>query len=195
MRDHPPDNDKDVFELLAAIEAGDLDAASQLLPILYNELRRLAAARIASESPGQSLQATDLVHEAYLRLVGDKQADCWNGRGHFFGAAAQAMRRILVDRARNRQALKRGGDHERIDFHADFAEAPDRDEKLIALDDALCKLGDQHPSKAKLVELRFFAGMTNQQAAEQLGISTATATREWAYARAWLRAEMENSHD
>jgi RNA polymerase sigma factor (TIGR02999 family) len=130
------------------------------------------------------------VHEAYLRLVGDADQSLWTTRGHFFGAASRAMRRILIDRARMRRAAKRGHDRERIDYHSDLAVSPNRDEKLILLDAALERLECEDPVKAKLVELRFFAGLTNEQAAEQLGISTATATRHWAYARAWLKREM-----
>jgi RNA polymerase sigma factor (TIGR02999 family) len=180
----------DVTTILAAIEAGDPDAAQVLLPLIYDELRRLARARLAAEPPGQTIQATELVHEAYLRLVGDNDQTLWKSRAHFFGAAARAMRRILIDRARMRRAAKRGRDQERINYHSDLAVAPDRDEKLLLLDTALERLESQDPVKARLVELRFFAGLTNQEAAEQLDISTATATRHWAYARAWLKREM-----
>jgi RNA polymerase sigma factor (TIGR02999 family) len=183
------DSTPQVTVLLAALEAGDPHAAEALLPLVYDELRHLAKARLAAEPPGQSIQATELVHEAYLRLIGDDQTR-WKSRGYFFGAAARAMRRILIDRARMRQAAKRGRDQERINFYSDVAVAPDRDEKLMLLDAALDRLESADPLKAKLVELRFFAGLTNQEAAEQLGISTATATRHWAYARAWLKREM-----
>jgi RNA polymerase sigma factor (TIGR02999 family) len=180
----------DVTTILAAIKAGDPHAAAGLLPLVYNELRRLAKARLASEPPGQTIQATELVHEAYLRLVGHDDQPLWKSRGHFFGAAARAMRRILIDRARMRRAAKRGRDQERINYHSDLAIAPDRDEKLLLLDAALERLEAEDSLKAKLVELRFFAGLTSEEAAEQLGISTATATRHWAYARAWLKREM-----
>jgi RNA polymerase sigma factor (TIGR02999 family) len=184
-------NGKDqVTTILAAIGAGDLHAADALLPLVYDELRLLAKARLAAEPPGQSIQATELVHEAYLRLVGGDDHSRWKGRGHFFGAAARAMRRILVDRARMRHAEKRGRDHERIQYHSDLAVVSDHDEKLLVLDAALERLEAFDSVKAKLVELRFFAGLSNQEAAEQLGISTATATRHWAYARAWLKREM-----
>jgi RNA polymerase sigma factor (TIGR02999 family) len=179
-----------VTMILAVIEAGDPHAAEALLPLVYDELRRLARARLAAEPSGQTIQATELVHEAYLRLVGGDDPALWNGRGHFFGAASRAMRRILIDRARMRQSAKRGRDQERINYHSDLAAAPDRDEKLLLLDAALERLEGEDPVKARLVELRFFAGLTNGEAAEQLGISTATATRHWAYARAWLKREM-----
>jgi RNA polymerase sigma factor (TIGR02999 family) len=184
------DERMDVTTILAAIEAGDPHAAEALLPLVYDELRRLARARLAAEPPGRTIQATELVHEAYLRLVGADEQSLWTSRGHFFGAAARAMRRILIDRARMRHAAKRGRDQERINFHSDLVVSLNRDDKLILLDSALERLECDDPLKAKLVELRFFAGLTNQEAAEQLGISTATATRHWAYARAWLKREM-----
>jgi RNA polymerase sigma factor (TIGR02999 family) len=180
----------DLTMILTAIEAGDPHAAEALLPLVYGELRRLARARLAAEPPGRSIQATELVHEAYLRLVGSEDQTLWKSRGHFFGAAACAMRRILIDRARMRRAAKRGRGQERIHFHSDLAVVPDRDEKLLRLNTALERLESDDPLKAKLVELRFFAGLTNEEAAEQLGISTATATRHWAYTRAWLKREM-----
>jgi RNA polymerase sigma factor (TIGR02999 family) len=176
----------DVTQILAAVEAGNPRAAEELLPLVYDELRKLAAARLAEEKPGQTLQATALVHEAYLRLVGTDQP--WNGRGHFFAAAAEAMRRILVDRARHKQTHKAGGGHRRLDLDdLDIAsEEPDCDE-LIALDDALRELEVKDPRKAELVKLRFFAGLTTEQAAAALGVSTSTAEKDWAYARSWLR--------
>ncbi|MEX2559836.1 MAG: sigma-70 family RNA polymerase sigma factor [Pirellulales bacterium] len=178
----------DVTRILSQIEGGDPSAAEQLLPLVYDELRRLAAAKLAREQPGQTLQATALVHEAYLRLVDQSQA--WNGRGHFFAAAAEAMRRILVERARHKQSRKGGGGWQRIDLAAvePITSGPDLD--LIALSQALDKLQRENPRQAELVKLRFFAGLTNQQAAEILGISTSTADNEWAYARCWLRLEL-----
>jgi RNA polymerase sigma factor (TIGR02999 family) len=179
-----------IVESLSAIQQGDPHAAEQLLPLLYDELRRLAAQKMAQESPGQTLEATALVHEAYLRLVGDKHPQLWNSRGHFFGAAAEAMRRILVERARHKQTLRAGGDHHRVEL-VDIAVAssgPDLD--LIALSETLDKLAKLDPRAAELVKLRFFAGMTIESAAEVLGISTSTADNDWAYARSWLRVEM-----
>jgi RNA polymerase sigma factor (TIGR02999 family) len=178
----------DVSHLLNAIEQGDPQAASQLLPLVYDELRRLAAQKLAHEKPGQTLQPTALVHEAYLRLVGGEEDRAWNGRGHFFAAAAVAMRRILVDAARRKHTQKHGGLQRRpLD---PVVAAPEPDEELLALDGALEKLAAVDPLKARLVELRFFAGLTGEQAAEVLGISPTTADRHWAYARAWLRAEV-----
>ena len=175
----------DVTRILAAIEGGDALAADQLLPLVYDELRKLAAQRLAHEKPGQTLQATDLVHEAYLRLVGDQDPG-WNGRGHFFAAAAEAMRRIQINRARHRGRLKRGGDRRRIEFEhlLDPAQAPDGD--LLDLDDALGRLAGSYPRCAQLVKLRFFAGLHLDEAAAALGISSRTADREWMFARAWL---------
>jgi RNA polymerase sigma factor (TIGR02999 family) len=176
----------EVTRILSAIEGGDPSAAEQLLPLVYEELRKLAAQKMARERPGQTLDATGLVHEAYLRLVNTEEAQHWSSRGHFFAAAAEAMRRILVDNARRRHARKRGGDLERIDL----PELPDRsgDEPvdLLALDEALTKLEEEHPQKARVVKLRFFAGFTLEETAEMVGISRATAQRDWAYARAWL---------
>jgi RNA polymerase sigma factor (TIGR02999 family) len=180
----------DVTHILSAIEQGDPCAAEQLLPLVYEELRRLAAQKLVQEKPGQTLQATALVHEAYLRLVDTDQAQRWNSRGHFFAAAAEAMRRILVDSARSRSADRRGGGRSRVVVElADFAARQD-DPKLLALDEALVRLEQQHPTKAQLVKLRYFAGQSIREAAETLGISTATADRYWAYARAWLQREM-----
>jgi RNA polymerase sigma factor (TIGR02999 family) len=177
----------DVAKVLADIERGDRHAAGQLLPLVYDELRRLAAARLAREAPGQSLQATALVHEAYLRLVGCDPDRPFDGRGHFFAAAAEAMRRILIDRARDRGRLKRGGGgrrHVRINLDALLVEPPGDD--LLALDEALTALAREDPRAAALVQLRAFAGLTLAQAAEALGIGRRTADRDWAYARAWL---------
>jgi RNA polymerase sigma factor (TIGR02999 family) len=164
--------------------------ARELLPLVYDELRRLAAQRMARESPGQTLQATALVHEAYLRLVGADPDKPWDGRGHFFAAAAEAMRRILVENARRRHRLKRGGHRSRVDLDAAQPAAPETDDDLLALDEALGKLAAKDPVKAQLVQLRVFAGLTLAEAAEILGLSTATADRYWAYARAWLRVEI-----
>jgi RNA polymerase sigma factor (TIGR02999 family) len=167
--------------------------ARELLPLVYDELRRLAAQRMAREAPGQTLQATALVHEAYLRLVGGDPDRPWDGRGHFFAAAAEAMRRILVESARRRGRLKRGGHRGRIDLDAAQPAAPETDDDLLALDEALEKLAAKDPVKAQLVQLRVFAGLTLAQAAEILGLSTSTADRYWAYARAWLRVEIAGS--
>jgi RNA polymerase sigma factor (TIGR02999 family) len=178
----------DVTQILSAIEAGDPGAAEQLLPLVYDELRSLAVQRMAEEKPGQTLQATALVHEAYIRLVGGDQSRRWNGRNHFFAAAAAAMHRILVDVARRKLAAKRGANPRRHPL--DALSAPEPDEELLALDEALRKLAQVDPQKACLVELRYFAGLTGEQAAEVLGISPTTADRHWAYARAWLQAEV-----
>jgi RNA polymerase sigma factor (TIGR02999 family) len=173
----------DVTRLLEAAAAGDRRAADDLLPVVYDELRKLAAARLAAEKPGQTLQPTALVHEAYLRLVGDQAFD---GRGHFFAAAAEAMRRILVNRARDKGRLKRGGGRRRVDFDqlTDPAAAPADD--LLDLDDALDRLASGYPQCAELVKLRFFAGLTMDEAAASLGLPARTADRQWAFARAWL---------
>jgi RNA polymerase sigma factor (TIGR02999 family) len=179
-----------VTQILSQIESGDPSAAEQLLPLVYDELRRLAAAKLGHEKPGQTLDATGLVHEAYLRLVGpvDHAPRKWNSRSHFFVAAAESMRRILIDNARRKQTQKRGGDLQRQELGN--VAGPEPDEELIALDDALQKFAAQDPAKAKLVELRYFAGLTGEEAAEVLGISPATADRHWAYARTWLQAEV-----
>jgi RNA polymerase sigma factor (TIGR02999 family) len=171
----------------------DPKPARELLPLVYDELRRLAAQRMARESPGQTLQATALVHEAYLRLVGADPDKPWDGRGHFFAAAAEAMRRILVDNARRRHRLKRGGHRGRIDLDAAQPAAPETDDDLLALDEALEKLAARDPVKSQLVQLRVFAGLTLAEAAEILGLSSSTADRYWAYARAWLRVEIADS--
>ena len=176
----------DVTQLLDAAAAGDQRAAADLLPFVYDELRKLAAARMAEEKPGQTLTATALVHEAYLRLVGGDHPRDWNGRGHFFGAAAEAMRRILVNRARDKGRLKRGSGQRQVEL-TDFSDplaAPPGD--LLDLDAALERLAAAYPRCAELVNLRFFAGLTHEQAASALGISTSTADRDWRFAQAWL---------
>ena len=167
-------------------------ASEQLLPLVYDELRRLAAARLAHEKPGQTLQATALVHEAYLRLVDVDQAQHWNSRGHFFGAAAEAMRRILVDKARRKNTAKHGGDWARIELPDIESTTGSKSDKLLALDEALTKLAAEEPEKAELVKLRYFAGLSGEEAAEALGISRTTASRYWTYARVWLYAELSD---
>jgi RNA polymerase sigma factor (TIGR02999 family) len=181
-----------VARIQSAIEAGDAGAAEQLLPLMYDELRRLAADKMASEKPGQTLEATALVHEAYLRLVGGQKDQRWDSRGHFFAAAAEAMRRILVERARHKQSAKAGGDHHRIELTDAAAKAGTAFADPLALHEALEKLEKKDRRKAELVKLRFFAGLTNEQAAAMLGISTSTADNDWSYARSWLRLEMRS---
>src|SRR5271167_2773628 len=176
--------------LLNAIEAGDPHAAAQLLPLVYDELRLLAAQRLAQEKPGQTLEATALVHEAYLRLVGDGLGQHWDHRGHFFVAAAEAMRRILVDAARRKQAIRHGGGRRRVALH-DHHRITQTPEGLLALHDALTRFASEEPAKAELVKLRFFAGLSTPEAASALGISVATAERWWTFARAWLLSELQ----
>ncbi|MFO0960067.1 MAG: sigma-70 family RNA polymerase sigma factor [Isosphaeraceae bacterium] len=181
-----------------SIERGGPGEADCLVRQVYDALRKLAAARLASVPPGQTLQATALVHEAYARIVGSGQAGGWNGRGHFFAAASEAMRRILVENARRKDALKRGGGAVREDLNRIEPSAPARSEDLLALDEALERLRAEHPRKAELVTLRYFGGLSMEQAAEALGIAPATAWRDWNYARAWLHREIagpENSRD
>jgi RNA polymerase sigma factor (TIGR02999 family) len=173
----------EVTQLLDAARAGDHKAAADLLPLVYDELRRLAAARLAGEAPGHTLDATALVHEAYLRLVGDQQFDC---RGHFFFAAAEAMRRILVNHARDRNRLKRRGGRQRVDLDRLAGLVAATDDNLVELDDALDRLAEEYPAAAELVKLRFFAGMTLGEAAGALGLPRRTADRYWSFARAWL---------
>lgn len=180
----------DITQLLNAAEQGDPDASSQLLPLVYDELRRLAAQRLAHENPGQTLQATALVHEAYLRLVKADEAPQWNGRGHFFAAAAEAMRRILVENARRKNSLKRGGGQLRNELHSDLVAAPQGDVDLLALDEALTRLATKEPEVAKLVQLRYFGGLTIPEAAKVLGVSPRTADTYWAYARSFLLTEL-----
>jgi RNA polymerase sigma factor (TIGR02999 family) len=183
----------DVTQILSRIEHGDPSAAEQLLPLVYNELRKLAAAKLVKEKPGQTLQATALVHEAYVRLVNGDKVPQWNSRGHFFSAAAEAMRRILVDSARRKHSRKHGGNHQRQPLEESelptFADA----EKLLAVDDVLDNLADEAPEAAELVKLRVFAGMTVNEAAAALGMSRTTAFRHWTYARAWLRAAFDEA--
>jgi RNA polymerase sigma factor (TIGR02999 family) len=189
----------EVTRVLSAIEAGDPQAAEQLLPLVYDELRRLAAQRLAGEGPGHTLQPTALVHEAYLKLVGADPQRPWNGRVHFFAAAAEAMRRILIDHARWKHRARRGrgkkrvelGDLDDIEIVAERGQADD----LLALDQALTQLAAADPRRAELVRLRYFAGLTLEQAAELLGISRATADRHWAFARAWLFDAMTWGHE
>ncbi len=176
----------DVSRILAAIEQGDPQAAEQLLPLVYDELRALAAQKMAHEKPGQTLQATALVHEAYMRLVHGEQAQHWDSRRHFFAAGAEAMRRILVENARRKESARRGGKVERVDLDLDEMAVPERSEDLLALDEALEQLAQADPQTAELVRLRYFAGLSNKHAAELLGISPRTADHRWAYARAWL---------
>ena len=176
----------DVTGILSAIEQGDPSAAEQLLPLVYDELRQLAAQRMVREAPGQTFQATALVHEAYLRLVDVEESQHWNSRGHFFAAAAEAMRRILVDQARRKQADKHGGGRLRLDLAEDLAAPASPSVDLVALDEALSQLERHDPDAARLVKLRYFAGLSHQEAAEALGISRGAADRLWALGRAWL---------
>ncbi len=179
-----------VTQILASMERGEPHAAEQLLPLVYDELRNLAAARMAQESPGQTLQATALVHEAYLRLVDSSEAQRWDSRGHFFAAAAEAMRRILIEQARRKKSLKQGGDRQRLELEDVEISVDAPADDLLALNEALEKLEQADPLKAGVVKLRFFAGLTVPEAAAALGISPSTADNYWAYARCWLRLEM-----
>jgi RNA polymerase sigma factor (TIGR02999 family) len=179
----------EVTSILSAIAEGDPHAAEQLLPLVYTELRRLAAQKLAHEKPGQTLQATALVHEAYLRLVGADKDQHWDNRGHFFAAAAEGMRRILVENARRKQRLKHGGGRVRQAGEQELA-SPERSERLLAVDEALDRLAALSPTAAELVKLRYFAGFTNAEAASLLGMSPRKANQVWAYARAWLREEL-----
>jgi RNA polymerase sigma factor (TIGR02999 family) len=185
----------DVTQILSALVAGDARAAEQLLPVVYDELRNLAARRLAQKKPGQTLQATALVHEAYLRLVDQHHAQRWDSRGHFFAAAAEAMRRILVENARRKRLAKHGGDLDRIEVELAILPTRMAPDELTALDDALGELERQDARKARLVTLRYFGGMTIEQAADVLQTSRATAHRDWAYARAWLHHQMTGGEE
>jgi RNA polymerase sigma factor (TIGR02999 family) len=190
----------DVTRILTAIEQGDPHAAEQLLPLVYDELRKLAAQKMAQEAPGQTLQATALVHEAYVRLVASPgresgEVEQWNSRGHFFAAAAEAMRRILVEQARHKRSAKGGGHLQRVELNEEQLAPPGRNVDLIALDEALNKLAGHDSRKAELVKLRYFAGLTIRQAAEALGIAESTADADWAYAKSWLRVELTDASD
>jgi RNA polymerase sigma factor (TIGR02999 family) len=180
----------DVTQVLTQIESGDPSATEHLLPLVYDELRKLAAAQLSQERPGQTIQATALVHDAYIRLVDVKKARSWDSRGHFFAAAAEAMRRILIEHARAKNSVKRGGAHQRIELDSACLSTEPQVLDLLALDEALSRLEASDPDKAKLVKLRFFAGLTMSEAATALGVSLATAERYWTFARTWLYAEM-----
>jgi RNA polymerase sigma factor (TIGR02999 family) len=183
----------DVTQILSQIESGDPNAAEQLLPLVYEELRKLAAANLIREKPGQTLQATALVHEAYLRLVDGNDAQHWNSRGHFFGAAAEAMRRILIDQARHKHSHRHGGNYQRIELTAVEPAVPVNQVDILALDEALDQLAARDPRAAELVKLRFFAGLTVPEAATTLGVSVATAENDWAYAKSWLKLQLLTS--
>jgi RNA polymerase sigma factor (TIGR02999 family) len=184
----------EVTRILSAIEGGDPGAAEQLLPLVYDELRRLAAQKLAHEKPGQTLEATALVHEAYVRLVDVEKAQQWNGRGHFFASAAEAMRRILVENARRKGRKKHGGGRRRVNLDVALGVA-DAAVDLLALDEALSRLEAADPVAARLVTLRYFAGLTTAAAAEMLGISVRSAERNWTYAKSWLHRELADAHD
>jgi len=185
----------DVTHILSVIEQGDPQAAEQLLPLVYEELRKLAAQKMREEKPGQTLQATALVHEAYIRLVDVEKAQHWHSRGHFFAAAAEAMRRILVENARRKAGPEGGGSLGRLDLSRVDPEIATPELELPALSDALDKLQAEDPRAAELVKLRFFAGLTRQEAAKVLGVSVATADNDWAYAKGWLRSELSRAND
>jgi RNA polymerase sigma factor (TIGR02999 family) len=182
----------EVTQLLDAAAAGDPNAAAELLPLVYDELRKLAAARMAEEKPGQTLQATAIVHEAYVRIVGPNETSKWNGRGHFFAAAAEAMRRILIENARRKGRIKHGRGHHRVDLESDCLTSDAHSLDLLAVDEALTNFAQVDPVKAELVKLRFFAGLTMPEAAAALNISLATAERSWTFAKSWLFAELSD---
>jgi RNA polymerase sigma factor (TIGR02999 family) len=182
----------DVTRILSRIESGDPQAAEQLLPLVYDELRRLAAEKMAQENPGQTLQATALVHEAYIRLVDVKNAQHWDSRGHFFAAAAEAMRRILVDNARRKKSQKRGGDRDRVELDSELTTPQSKGLDMLAVDDAVSRLALDDPQSAELVKLRYFAGFSITQVAEILGISRSSAYEQWSYARAWLQCALDD---
>ena len=185
----------EVTHILSAIEQGDPHASARLLPLVYDELRLLAAQKLAREKPGQTLQATALVHEAYLRLVDSEQAQQWNSRGHFFAAAAEAMRRILIEQARRKGRIRHGGGFRRAELLDEEVAAPADDEQLLLLDDALIRLAAARPQAAEVIKLRFFAGLTLEDIASLLSLSPRTARRLWVFARAWLRRDMERSSE
>ena len=182
----------DVTRILGAIGNGDPQAADELLPLVYDELRRLAAGKMSHEAPGQTLQPTALVHEAWLRLIGNENPN-WDGRAHFFGAAAEAMRRILIDRARRKLTVRHGGGLVRVDLDGQDFASPDADKHLLAVHEALGELAKSHPAQAELVKLRYFAGLTNEEAAEILGVSVSTGKTYWSFSRAWLLRQIEES--
>lgn len=184
----------DVTQLLNAIEADGSKAADQLLPLVYDELRKLAATKMAQEKPGQTLQATALVHEAWLRLVGSEEQKAWNSRGHFFGAAAEAMRRILVDRARQKARIRHGGELERVDLEHVTIATEDSNDTVLAIHEALEKLALESTQKAEIVKLRYFIGLEHAEIAQVPGVSEPTVRRHWAYARSWLYAELKKNH-
>lgn len=184
----------DVTQLLNAIDAGDPQAAEQLLPLVYEELRKLASVKMAQEKSGQTLQATALVHEAWLRLAGPDEQKGWNSRGHFFGAAAEAMRRILVDRARQKARIRHGGELERVELDHVTIATEDSDGTVLAIHEALEKLAVESPQKAEIVKLRYFTGLEHAEIAQALGVSEPTVRRHWAYARSWLYAELKKNH-
>jgi RNA polymerase sigma factor (TIGR02999 family) len=180
----------EVTLILSAVEQGEPQAAERLLPLVYDELRKLAAARLAQEKPGQTLQATALVHEAYVRLVDIDESRQWNSRGHFFGAAAEAMRRILVEKARRKQRVRHGGEAHRVDLDSELQFAGEADDNLLALDEALQRLTVEEPEAGAVVKLRYFAGLTIEETALSMNISVRTVNRHWAYARAWLYQQL-----
>jgi RNA polymerase sigma factor (TIGR02999 family) len=184
----------DVTRILSAIDQGDAQAAEQLLPLVYDELRRLAAQKLSHEKPGQTLQATALVHEAYIRLVDDEKARHWDSRRHFFAAATEAMRRILIESARRKKSRKHGGDWDRVELDSDIAAREVGAEDLLAVDDAVSRLAVDDPQAAELVKLRYFAGLSITQAAEVLGISRSSAYEQWTYARAWLQCALDDGN-
>ena len=185
----------EVTQILNRIQSGDPNASANLLPLVYEELRQLAASRLTKEKPGQTLQATALVHEAYVRLLGDGSSDSWSNRGHFFGAAAEAMRRILVEQARRKMRIRHGGEFDRVDLNTGIALTAGPDDNILDLHEALSKLQEADSARAELIKLRYFAGLTVAQAADAMGISVTTAERYWRFGKAWLLAEMSDEAD